>query len=1231
MRKIKEKKGFFTNKFALKTILLLTMFLALQSVVSAQCCVSSSSGCLAPTGSADFWDECTLLYGGTQYPDDCQDIEQCKIGCCCEYNTDNSVKTPVSWIASGDCKAPRTFIEESNSDNCLELCQGSSITVTGLVTYVDNNPAKAEIIFTNYTAQGAELIDYTRSAVTDADGDYQVQITPIKVYEIRVTSIDNSSCSKEFSRMISSANPTQNFDLPCQSPVECTIDWDEGPWEFPDKRCGHRVVTKTNNCDSGFPAKPVEYIPCVGPTTNYCNPDGNLDSEEGEACDPNSQTFTSYPDKLCSNYNSIYSAGELFCTQQCIVSPLSCEVCPTSSSECTKPTDCTLCPSVCDSTVDVCKAHCSAANIENTRIQPTFDQPGLFIEWSWNGRDECVEHFEVERCDSTDGSNCNGVFNRHWNLPKTVFELIDKDAMSPASTYCYNISVGIWDGFNWDYKSEFVCGKTVDPECVGKEPGDFCLDANTWANCANNGVFSNVSCTAGRQCVGPDARGIAECKEVGICDECNGPYGEFGYFGLFLNTIRSEYYLDYCDQSELQNQQMCYLDEASLFNSAIGQYKACSTVEDCYDYKTKSSCVGDPTKNIDANPCGVAAASDCKWIPVSVEDELGIGVCLPAELEKQDCTKCDENSPFGACTPEICSLFSEDNCYYNNEVDLTLGNDMFHCLNKENVGCETYDTQIQCTGENNQAYDASFVWDEGGNRIIGGNHAVIENKYSDDVLGKGKCFWDSENEKCFKDSDNGYKAGNTWSDCNNVKNSDCLNDMQAPVTTLPIANGKKYSVTQIKNMPFTVSDNEDGIDKIDTYFSIIKEGNQYERPTYELQELDIPEEGNYKLYYFSKDKSNNYEIIKEISFEIVPSLDVSVTVNKNNKWYLESRDVFLTNVTINVNYDYDLICETQIKENRPDDIDYPSQQKAGKQIIFSYPFLPDGIYDWKIRCVDDYKQEYVSGGSFSLDADTTIKNPTPQGGIYSYSAFNISIKTSDLAQCYYLAKPANDESYKPPSDPVQDVKKITNEWKIFSTVEGTNPQTHKIELNLDDAKLSQGIYIYYTACIFGEGRNQFAYMGNWGDVLYFAVDQTAPTIELWELRRNNVATNPNIKYDNTEPATQLEILFNCSDENEDLQFGENNYNYGCYNLAYCVYHDRLGGCETSESSTKFTKSSSVWKGYFESPINYVPTLLNITVFDNFTGKSIKEELNLKNLTFIPPNITICDPETGQGC
>jgi hypothetical protein len=69
----------------------------------------------------------------------------------------------------------------------------------------------------------------------------------------------------------------------------------------------------------------------------------------------------------------------------------------------------------------------------------------------------------------------------------------------------------------------------------------------------------------------------------------------------------------------------CYLDDYSRNKAVIGEYKSCSEISTCYDYKTSQSC--------EDNPCSILKIDmdECKWNSFSVEDELGDGFYLFGE------------------------------------------------------------------------------------------------------------------------------------------------------------------------------------------------------------------------------------------------------------------------------------------------------------------------------------------------------------------------------------------------------------------------------------------------------------------------------------------------------------------------------------------------------------------------------------------------------------------------
>lgn len=144
---------------------------------------------------------------------------------------------------------------------------------------------------------------------------------------------------------------------------------------------------------------------------------------------------------------------------------------------------------------------------------------------------------------------------------------------------------------------------------------------------------------------------------------------------------------------------------------------------------------------------------------------------------------------------------------------------------------------------------------------VSGTNAVTEK--SNDVLGLGKCYWDSTNSLCLRNADNlpvtDFQKG-TGADCNSSRDYMCEADFRNPITTLlPSGSGLYPADLRIR---FIVEDNYP-MGRIKTYFCIdnkecypdqLAENGEYR----ELRD----ESGPFTAYYYSVDPAKNLEVVK---------------------------------------------------------------------------------------------------------------------------------------------------------------------------------------------------------------------------------------------------------------------------------------------------------------------------------------------------------------------------------
>jgi len=1164
------------------------------------CCINPApEGCSTATSAA----EC--LPNGTFNADACTQIDICTLnGWCC-------LTEETGYMTQDKCSSS-TFIPSTNPN--LNSCNVNEISVIGTVKY--SNGANASSILNVYVND--ETGELVSSATTShVNANYSVNLLRGFTFYLTATSTENDSCS--VSQIISldenSANPTiQNLVLPCTNPEivvpPCQQEW-SWTWENETGQCGHRLgLVQTNpSCTSGIPPQPAGYVPCVQNPAPTCNVNGIL--ETGEQCDP----LIPLAD-VCTNYinpetGTSYVGGALSCTSGCTISTEGCLDCPATEAGCADNRFCSIC-SICSAStlcVPECKPIDKITDVVAKPI-PNILQKGIGL--TWDIPDLCTTStITIKRCTGKmDEDVCTSS-----QLPIAV---ISGNAVGysdvplvGAGKYCYNVSAQVTTGVNtFTINSDgLVCAKLPDDVCMGQKwDGSYFCNGDSLTSCDENGKETgSQTCVGG--CYGPTGDPNAptyECKITEVCESCNGP------FGLYPDDYALTVGYNSCGEAEQDN--ACYLDDYSTLMSLIGEYKSCTEVKSCYEYSNQQSCTN--------NPCDIIGAENCKWINYTgTKNELGLGVCIPQEPEEQDCTKCTENGILGNYCPEdICKLFGDaGKCFYNSNTS-NVAIDKLSCMNVEHVGCETYDTKTQCIGSNNNNFTANVIYDgTGSSRINPSNNAVTQD--SNDLYGRNRCVWLDADNKCVKDSDSNSQF-DLKSDCSgaSLNNETCLLDFVAPETQLFVLDQQLqengiYSKTQLNYL--SASANEP---IKNTHYSIgaiveeppVQSYYEYAYPTKTRSEfinsITNLVEGKYKIYYYSEDKHKNLEEVKSTTFELIKGLsDLSVTWTNVSVYNLNS-DQYLTNLTVNVNYDSNLNCQVNLTE-----IADPTKQFAGNarkstpNLNWLYQDLTDGAYTLTVVCADEHMQREDKTYEIDIDVDTTIKNPEPRGTTFKPGPITLSIETTEDGKCYYN----NDPNYVPPENPTTYPGQA--QWTQFTS---TGHKVHTATINAQQ----EGMHFYYTGCNFPAfNRN---YFGNTGDMIYFAIDNSSPKLTLID-----VATEENYTNSTAKESVSLKLI--CDDYNPLLDdWSSRPYSFGCNSVKYNVYYN-----DTTYGYSQPVTITSGETRIFYAPTRFVKTYLNVILNDT-GGNSLKNYsvfLNLRNFSYVPPNVTICDPENASSC
>ncbi|MBN2881589.1 carboxypeptidase regulatory-like domain-containing protein [Candidatus Woesearchaeota archaeon] len=546
----------------------------------------------------------------------------------------------------------------------------------------------------------------------------------------------------------------------------------------------------------------------------------------------------------------------------------------------------------------------------------------------------------------------------------------------------------------------------------------------------NMSTYTFTECEPGKKCY-VDSMGKASCVYENMCLNCSSTLGVFTFNAEIYDLDKTEPvncntepgYKDVCftDRNYLSTKGSSRVGEND-FISAVDVYKSCNMVNSCYDYKSAESCV--------ENKCLFNRGIDCSWNP-SDFSVFGDGVCTPVEEEWQDCTKCHDptNRFFGLCDEDRCDLFG--NCYYKytpdvNQVDGDyLGKERtreinYQCINARDVACEDYNNQLDCEDGSytviQPTYDKSGI-ELGSFSSVGQDNSKLST--SNDKFELGTCRWvsskrpdlpyfDGSSGVCIKDADytNQPKDSEIYSnkqvgsvDCGNwirvwdwlypyesdLSFHNCSLDNEAAETEfIPFA--PKVRGDPLK-LPFAVNDNSELIGNYVLRAFIVNE-TPLENEWGEVQEygkgsssvqsdfsvknkmvLDfgyVPS-GDYSLYFFMRDNSNNLEILKKDNVEVVSGAP-GVYVDWNfTSTEIDTKDPYTKKYQSDLEIHThtvggaELKCYTTLVDSSSVSVPgydaiNPTPEplgESGSDWTVLVPRLADGVYTYRIKCKND--------------------------------------------------------------------------------------------------------------------------------------------------------------------------------------------------------------------------------------------------------------------------------------
>ncbi len=565
-----------------------------------------------------------------------------------------------------------------------------------------------------------------------------------------------------------------------------------------------------------------------------------------------------------------------------------------------------------------------------------------------------------------------------------------------------------------------------DKECEHKFTAQgsskFCLTGNadtrkTIWTCTDQNVLEPYSSCKDKDALGDDyncaqlTSTFADCKNADLCKKSGNPFGLYYQQDLCYGTTEDELTKDAPNTKSAKN--FCYFDYTPTI---LDQCNTCTSVNSCFDYKSKSAC--------QINNC---LSSECHWLngadnpslinynniqlPTQTTAETGSGYCLPKTYENDDkCSLCSPNIPPSSlfenhyCTADICSSLGR--CFSDSNVK-----ECTSCgkMPTKNSNCYTYTTEKECASDQNIA-------------IING---VI--KPSKDKCGWNKCRWTQEKDisgaNCIKDSD-----GDEKDDCESftldAERLACKIDMTPPKTTIKktdknilsfghptiIFTGDDSTHTTpsqrspLSTLNYCLASAQAGAQTQCTKFSTVTYNGNKVQP----EELDVAILKNsdvftkkipgtvYSLQFYSTDKYHNQEELQQAFFYVdtlLPEFEITATPKT-------TADTTILNIALNALQE-PAACTITLTSLLPKGEQFTKTIPRDAQVKeASFDNLKSVKYNISASCTDDQTNTNTKEKEILIDLDQNIDVIYPAfNGIISKTEFAFKIHTDVAATC----------------------------------------------------------------------------------------------------------------------------------------------------------------------------------------------------------------------------------------
>jgi hypothetical protein len=295
--------------------------------------------------------------------------------------------------------------------------------------------------------------------------------------------------------------------------------------------------------------------------------------------------------------------------------------------------------------------------------------------------------------------------------------------------------------------------------------------------------------------------------------------------------------------------------------------------------------------------------------------------------------------------------------------------------------------------------------------------------------------------------------------------------------------------------------------------------------------------GIYHFHYFSEDVSHNLEVVRSFPVYIDPD-PPNVVLSFSNTSYELIEDLWRTDLTINMQIipryaDDDEFAFCDAKMYLGNNSIYPLQDiisEFNNTWTREYTQMPDDIYRFWYRCVDDVGNVAEENITIMIDGDKSITNPMPRGTVNNGNVV-ISVETGTNAECRYTYSVEDLPAFW---DNITFAPTVFDTMVLFDT---TGSEAVPTTIHHSNVNLGHGYHRYYVKCrMFNDDKIR----GNNADQIRFAVD-TVPPVSSY-----STSVSPYNSWFN-QP---VRVTLNCGDP---PIFGKGlDWSFGCANIFYCV-------------------------------------------------------------------------------